>query len=61
MRFGVALLRFIHPKPEQERMEWRHEMARVRAHAEDLTRTIVGLDPNELRKAGDACREKGFL
>lgn len=51
MNFGQKLLRFVHPKAEQERMEFRFEISRNQAHAEDLTRAIVGMDMCALRDA----------
>ena len=40
MKFCQALLRVLFPGSEKERMELRKSMARVSAHAEDLTRTL---------------------
>jgi hypothetical protein len=34
------MMRFIAPACEKQRMEFRHELAKLDAHTEDLTRTL---------------------
>ena len=49
MNLSQAVLRFFHPKAEQERVEYRKALARARAEAEDLNRT-VSMDSERLQR-----------
>lgn len=54
MRLGVMILRIFHRAAEDERMEWRNDLARARATANDLTRTMSKMDPEVLRQAAES-------
>ena len=49
MKLAHRILRFIHPRDEEERMELRQAIARACAEAEDLTRTVT-TDGDALKK-----------
>lgn len=49
MNLAQRILRLIHPKVEEERMQIRQAIARACAEAEDVTRT-VNLDAEALQK-----------
>ncbi len=40
MKFYQYVMRFLARRCEIQRMEFRHELARVNAHADDLIRTL---------------------
>ena len=47
----IWMLRLIAPICERERQEYRHAMNMSKAHAHDLTRTLVSLNALEIQKA----------
>lgn len=49
MNISQRILRFISPACERQRMEFRHEIARVKAHTEDLMRTMK-FTPEEMEQ-----------
>ena len=50
MNLAQRILRLIHPKDEEQRMEMRGQIARAAAEAEDLTRTTLTMDCESLRR-----------
>ena len=40
MKLTQKLMRFLAPQCEKQRQEFRHELAKVQAHTEDLMRTM---------------------
>lgn len=50
MKLCHFLLKLVSPQAEKERMDFRLEMARLRANTEDLTRTVV-LKSDDIQKA----------
>lgn len=48
MNIRVALLKFLHPKDDEERMALRRELHYAQAQSEDVTRTIINMDATHI-------------
>jgi len=57
MKLAQRFLRWINPDDEEERMDTRHSLHMVEAHAEDLSATITGIDADALRAAIERMRK----
>lgn len=56
MKFGIALLRFVSPKRERDRVEVREAILRASAQADDLSFTTEKLCNGGLRTASGVLR-----
>ena len=58
MKFSQKVLRWLCPLAEKERMEFRKDIKRVTAHAEDLARTVTGIHQQKQLEKDDVMRSR---
>lgn len=56
MSWVQKVMRVLAPACEKQRMEFRKERARLAATAEDLNRTVMGLDSKQIQVAMEKLR-----
>lgn len=59
MNLSVRLLRWLHPRQEVQRMEFRHILSNIEACAEDMTRTLRVKKPLDINQLTQPNKKNG--